>query len=180
MNEREVMHFLVPIAIVALILWRLHSRVRRMIGRQRLSTGRSWFNVVLFPLIVVLLAVQGRSQELLAVSLAGGAAAGIALGILGLKLTRFETTSEGRFYTPSAHIGIALSALLILRIGWRLIVSGGIMLPEEGAPPPQPPTLTPLTFLLVGIVAGYYWTYAVGLLRWSFRKEPVTQAPSAP
>jgi hypothetical protein len=31
--------------------------------------------------------------------------------------------------------------------------------------------LTPLTLLLVGTLAGYYWTYAVGLLRWSARSR---------
>jgi|SRR5215469_10107120 len=179
MTEREVMHLLVPIAFGALILWRMHSRVRRMIGRQRLSGWRPWFTAVLFPLVVALLAWQARSQQLREISLAAGAAAGIALGILGLKLTRFETTSEGRFYTPSAHLGVALSVLLIARIGWRFL-SGGMVLPEEGAPPPPPQPLGPLTLLLLGTIAGYYWTYAAGLLRWSLGKSGVAQTQSTP
>jgi hypothetical protein len=178
MTEREVMHLLVPVAFGALILWRMHTRVRRMIGRQRLSGWRPRFNALFFPLLVALLAWQARSQQLLGMSLAGGAAVGVALGVLGLRLTRFEVTSEGRFYTPSAHLGVALSALLAARIAWRFM-SGGLMIPDEGAPPP-PPTLTPLTLLLVGTLAGYYWTYAVGLLRWSFGKTGVAQTQSAP
>ena len=43
----------------------------------------------------------------------------MALGILGLRLTRFETTGEGMLYTPSAHLGIALSTLLVGRIVYR-------------------------------------------------------------
>ena len=178
MTEREVMHLLVPIAFGALILWRMQTRVRRMIGRQRLSGWRPWFNALFFPLLVALLAWQARSQQLLGMSLGGGAAVGVALGVLGLRLTRFEVTSEGRFYTPSAHLGVALSALLVARIAWRFM-SGGMMIPDEGAPPP-PPTLTPLTLLLIGTLAGYYWTYAVGLLRWSLGKAGVAQTQSAP
>lgn len=46
--------------------------------------------------------------------------AGIAaLGVYGLRLTRFERTPTGLFYTPNAHLGIALSLLLVLRLGYR-------------------------------------------------------------
>ena len=179
MTERELTRLLVWIAFGVLIVWRMRSRMRRMIGRQRLSGWRPWFNVLFFPLIAALLAWQARSHELLEVSLAGGAAAGVALGLLGLRLTRFEVTSEGRFYTPSAHLGVALSALLIARITWRFL-SGGMTMPADGAPPPAPPTLTPLTLLLIGTLAGYYWTYAVGLLRWSLGKAHLPQTQSAP
>jgi hypothetical protein len=41
----------------------------------------------------------------------------------------------------------------------------------SGAAPPPGSTLTPLTLLLVGTLAGYYWTYALGLLRWSARSQ---------
>ena len=179
MTERELTRLLVWIAVGVLIVWRMRSRMRRMIGRQRLSGWRPWFNVVFFPLIVALLAWQARAHELLGVSLAGGAAVGVALGLLGLRLTRFEVTSEGRFYTPSAHLGVALSTLLIARIAWRFM-SGGVMLPGDAAPPPPPATLTPLTLLLIGTLAGYYWTYAVGLLRWSLGKGGVAQTQSVP
>lgn len=177
MTERELTRLLVWIVFGVLIVWRMRARMRRMIGRQRLSGWRPWFNVVFFPLIVALLAWQARAHELLEVSLAGGAAAGLALGLLGLRLTRFEVTSEGRFYTPSAHLGVVLSTLLIARIAWRFL-SGGMTMPADGAP--APPTLTPLTLLLIGTLAGYYWTYAVGLLRWSLGKADLPQTQSAP
>ncbi len=156
---------LVTIAIFALIAWRLYARIRRTIGRQRLSPVRPWVTVVLFPLVVVLLAWASRTQPLAGAALAGGVALGIGLGLLGLRLTRFERTAEGLYYTPSAHLGIALSALLVCRIAWRFMVNG---LPAAGAgPPPPAATLGPLTLLLIGTLAGYYVTYAVGLVRWS-------------
>ena len=54
----------------------------------------------------------------------GGVLLGAALGVLGLRLTRFEATSAGLFYTPSAHLGIALSTLLVCRIAYRFITGG--------------------------------------------------------
>ena len=57
-------HLLVTLAIIALIGWRMHSRIRRSIGRQRLSRIRPWITVVLFPLVTALLALAAlRSPE---------------------------------------------------------------------------------------------------------------------
>lgn len=160
---------LVTLAIVALIAWRLHRRIRRTIGRQRLSAKRPWITIVLFPLIVALMALGSLSSpQPIWMYLAGGAAVGIGLGLLGLRLTRFEVTPAGRFYTPSAHLGIALSVLLVGRLAWRF-ATGGF---PDGASSAQPGAgLTPLTLLLFGTLAGYYTTYAVGLIRWSRRSR---------
>jgi hypothetical protein len=74
---------------------------------------------------------------------------------------------------------VALSALLVLRIGWRFL-SGGVVLPDDDAAAPPPPVLTPLTLLLFGTLAGYYVTYAVGLLRWSSRSKGAVTPPQVP
>src|SRR5271170_413582 len=108
----SVQHALVTIAIIALIAWRLQSRMRRMIGRQRLSPVRPWVTMLIFPLLLALLAFAAREQPMLWGYLACGVAVGIGLGVLGLRLTRFEATTEGLYYTPSAHLGVALSVLL--------------------------------------------------------------------
>ena len=62
-----------------------------------------------------------------------GVTLGVALGLLGLRLTRFEITGEGMFYTPSAHLGVALSTLLVGRIVYRFLVSGGAPWSSPGA-----------------------------------------------
>lgn len=159
---------LVTVAIVALIAWRLYSRVRRNIGRQRLSPVRPWITLALFPLILILLALTAHLPAVGSAGLAGGIVVGIALGIFGLHLTRFEATPQGVYYTPNAHLGILLSTLVVCRVVYRLIVGG---LPGTAAAPASPPTLTPLTLLLVGTLAGYYCTYATGLLRWAARSS---------
>lgn len=160
-------HVLVTLAVVALIAWRLYSRIRRSIGRQHLSRVRPWITLTVFPLLIALLLQAGGWRMPGGACLAGGIALGLVLGVIGLRLTRYEATPAGLYYTPSAHLGIALSTLLVCRIAYRFAVNG---LP--GATPaaaPAPPALTPLTLALIGTLAGYYCAYAVGLLRWAAR-----------
>ena len=160
---------LVPVGIGALVLWRMYSRVRRMVGRQQLSSVRPWVTVCAFPILTVLLATASIAQPNSPLALAGGVVVGVCLGVYGLRMTRFEKTPQGLFYTPNAHLGIALSLLLVGRIIYRFIqvysATG-----SAGAAQQVNYTTTPLTLLIFGTLAGYYFTYAVGLLRW--QREP--------
>jgi hypothetical protein len=169
---------LLTIGILALLAWRMYARIRRNIGRQRLSPRRPWVTVVVFPVVLVLLALATHWQPPLALALGGGVLLGVALGFTGLRLTRFELTPQGRFYTPSAHLGIALSALLVCRLAYRFSVYGLPGSHPGAAPAPTP--LTPLTLALIGTLAGYYTTYAVGLLRWSRRTRGASSQTPAP
>jgi hypothetical protein len=167
MNHSGSSQALIAIAFMALIAWRMYGRIRRNIGRQTFKPVRPWITLVLFPVLTALLAYAARAMPLAQECLAGGIALGLALGVLGHRLTRFEATPEGMFYTPNAHIGIVLSAVLVARIAYRFMTNG-FPGAASGAPPPSNP-LTPLTLLIFGTLAGYYWAYAVGLLRWAFR-----------
>jgi len=71
------------------------------------------------------------------------------------------------FYTPNAHLGIALSLLFIARLGYRI----ALPLATGRLPDPQSAQLgsSPLTLAIFGTLAGYYVTYAIGLLRWRAR-----------
>ncbi|MEP6502548.1 MAG: hypothetical protein ABJD97_04420 [Betaproteobacteria bacterium] len=159
---------LMTVGIVALVAWRLYSRIRRAIGRQRLSPLRPWLTVTLFPLLVALLLLGSMAtagaDPLVAPGLAAGVLAGVALGLYGTRLTRFEATPAGLFYTPNAHLGIALSLLLVLRIGYRVltIYLSGQALDAQSLQMHS----SPLTLAIFGTLAGYYVTYAIGLLRW--------------
>lgn len=160
-------HLLTVLLVVALVAWRVYARIRRVIGRQRLSTLRPWITVVVFPLISVLLLLPSFVHPLVGVALVAGAAVGIGLGRLGTRLTKFEATPAGLFYTPNAHLGIALSMLLVLRLGYRFVML------QMSAPPLAPQSMqlgtSPLTLAIFGTLAGYYVTYAIGLLRWRAR-----------
>jgi cytochrome b561 len=153
---------LILYALIPLIAWRLYARIRRMVGRQRSRPWRHWVAAVLWPLLAVMLAVGALAHPTAEGALAVGLAAGIGLGIWGILLTRFERTAEGWFYTPSAHIGIAVSILFVARIAWRLVE-----LQSQGMARADPDfARSPLTLLVFGVLAAYYATYAAGLLRW--------------
>ncbi|HEY4069183.1 MAG TPA: hypothetical protein VGM74_19910 [Burkholderiaceae bacterium] len=163
---------LVSLGVAALVVWRLYSRVRRMVGRQTLSRRRPWFTVVLFPVLLALLLLGSIAHPINASSLIGGVVLGVALGVYGLRLTKFEATPQGLFYTPSAHLGIALSLLFIARIVFRVAQ----FYFAEGSAPASPHDLvhSPLTLAIFGTLAGYYVTYAIGLLRWARRAQQPT------
>jgi hypothetical protein len=164
---------LLTVVLIAFVAWRVYWKFRRSIGLQRFVPARSWLSVTLFPLVLVFVAVSLRFQSVTGVSLAAGLVLGVALGVLGLRLAHFEVGADGLYYVPSAHLGIALSTLLVARIVYRYIVVG---VPGGDPTAPVAMHLTPLTLALVGALAGYHVTYAVGLLRWSARQRRVQPA----
>lgn len=149
--------------IALLIAWRLYARIRRMVGRQKFSRRRPMLTVIFFPLLLAFLAVMSFAHPESLAALAGGAALGAGLGWYGLKLTTFEATPSGLFYTPNAHLGIALSVLLIARIGYRL--AHGMFLTAQDNPMPADFARSPLTLAIFGTLAAYYVCYAIGLLQ---------------
>jgi hypothetical protein len=162
---------LVSCGIAALVVWRLYARIRRMVGRQKLSRGRPWFTVTVFPVLLALLLLASRAHPVNAATLVGGTAFGVALGLYGLRLTRFEVTPQGLFYTPSAHLGIALSLLFITRVLFRV---AQFYFSEAPVPVSTHSLIgSPLTLAIFGTLAGYYVSYAIGLLRWA--RRPVLQ-----
>ena len=167
-------HLLIVVAFAALVVWRVYARIRRVIGRQRLSKVRPWITVVAFPLIFVLLLATSLVHPATGVSAIVGALVGAGLGVLGTRLTKFEATPAGLFYTPNAHLGIALSLLLVVRLAWRFVVmqtAGRNLDPQS-----MQIGSSPLTMAIFGTLAGYYVTYAIGLLRW--RARVGEQAPA--
>ena len=160
---------LLSLGIGALVCWRLYARVRRMVGRQKLSSGRAWATTVFFPLLVLLLALGALTHPLALAALAAGLALGAGLGAYGLRVTTFETTPQGRFYTPNAHLGIALSLLFIGRVVFRLVQLYWLM--DAADPSGADFARSPLTLAIFGTLAGYYVAYAIGLIRWSRRTD---------
>ncbi|CAN5120948.1 hypothetical protein BH09PSE6_BH09PSE6_07820 [soil metagenome] len=158
---------LISYALIPLIGWRLYKRMRRLVGRQTSVAWRHWVTVIVFPLIAIGLGSFAFRSPLSLEALAGGIAAGLVLAIVGLRLTRFEHTSQGFFYTPNAHIGIALTLLFAGRIAYRFIHLASI----DGAAAAEGMQhadfgRSPWTLLIFGTLAAYYTTYAIGLLRW--------------
>jgi hypothetical protein len=152
---------LVPVLVIPLVAWRLYSRMRRTIGRQPLRRTRLLVGLILFTTIVSAMAWGARHVPAALGGLGGGLALGLALGWIALRLTRFELSAGGGFYTPNTAIGISVTALLVGRIVYRISTTLNVSAAER-----QTTSLfqSPLTLLIFGITAGYYLTYSAGLL----------------
>lgn len=151
-----------PIVVGGLIAcWGIYRRARRSIGRQKLRPTRIIISLVIFSLVSIgFLAVSFYVHlPKLLLGIGGGLALGALLGFFGLRLTRFETTDEGHFYTPNTHIGVALSLLFAGRMIYRFWVLNDAATAGNHPPPFQ----SPLTFFIFGLIAGYYIVYYIGL-----------------
>ena len=155
------------VLLLPLLGWRLYSRYKRMVGRQRLSKVRPWITLAIFPVLVLLIGVAALSHPERLWIFAAGLCAGALLGILGLRKTQFEPTPQGLFYTPHAHFGIALSALFAARIAYRLVEV--LALEPNAHHGMEDFARSPLTLGIFGLLASYYIAYAIGLIRWRYR-----------
>lgn len=170
----------VAAVIVPLVVWRMYSRVKRLTTRQRSKTWRHTTTLVFFPLLLLALAASAAFTNPIAlVGLAAGVPVGAVLGRIAVTRTRFEEVGPDEFYfTPHAPIGLAIALLFIGRMAWR-----GYQFYTIGAadatgvrPPHQDFVSSPLTLVIFGVLAGYYMSYAFGLLAW--RKRTAASAPA--
>lgn len=143
-----------------LFAWSIYRRTRRSIGRQPLRPRRAIVRLVILCLVSALIIVGGILNPKLLAAFGGGLLPGALLGLLGLKLTKFETTEAGHFYIPDTRIGVALSLLLAGRVIYRMFILRDTTL----APGHPPPMQSPLTYLIIGLTFGYYIVYSIGLL----------------
>lgn len=152
-------------ALIAVFAWSIYRRVRRNIGRQKLRHGRVITSLVILSLASILILGTTTRFPALALGCCGGMLLGMALALLSLRLTKFETTEEGHFYTPNTYIGIALTVLLMGRIIYRMtLMQGPTLQPDDPAAVSNAQAFqSPLTMLIVGLNMGYYLAYYIGL-----------------
>ncbi len=153
---------LVPALIIPFIAWRVYTRVRRNIGRQLFHPGRLKVSVGIFTTVVLIFAATSYMNLPVVGALAGGLALAVPIALYGLKLTKFEDTPQGKFYTPNTALGIGISSLFLGRLAYRFIVLYG----ATDLQTPQAPQAfqSPLTFFLFGLSAGYFIAYQTGVL----------------
>jgi len=158
---------LVPALIIPFVAWRVYARVRRNIGRQPFHPKRLKVSIGIFATLAVLFALGSLSHLPVLGGLAGGLVLSIPIALYGLRLTKFEDTPQGKFYTPNTALGIGISALFLGRIAYRFLVLYGA--PDlQTAEAPQL-FQSPLTFFLFGMSAGYFIAYQSGVLIKSHR-----------
>lgn len=162
-------NYLIMLPLLAWIIWR---RISRSFGRQPIQRKRMIFRVVVFSIIGAALALSGFHRLELAEGLFGGVMIGGAIGLVGLRLTRFEIDPvKGDCYIPNAWIGALLSVLLLGRLAWRLMViwpqfQHGSMAAQAVGSGGQSIgyASSPLTMLVIGLLVGYYIAYYSGVL----------------
>lgn len=151
--------------------WSIYRRVRRSIGKQKLRPRRTIVRLVIFGVVSLFIIALGLQFPRVLLGFGGGLLVGAALGFLGLRLTQFETTEEGHFYTPDTRIGVFLSLLLAGRVIYRLSIFNNVSLAQNHPPPMH----SPLTFLIAGLTIGYYLVYYIGVFAHTHDKKPAGQ-----
>jgi hypothetical protein len=95
----------------------------------------------------------------------GGLAGGSLLGLLGLRLTRWEEVAGTLNYTPNRTLVLLITLVVTGRLaygiwrmwrGWSVAGSGGVWLENSGIPG---------SLAATGVVLGYSFTYWIGMLR---------------
>ncbi len=173
-----------PWIFAALVVFMVYRRFRRNFGRQLLRPTRMTLRLgVLLVLAAALAPATLRGRDYLFAETAG-AAAGVALALWGASRTRFVRDGERLFYIPHTYTGIAVSALVLGRIVYRLVQlypMGGF--PGAGNPSPGAPASivkAPLTAGLFFVLIGYYVCYYGWVLWKSKRITPADLEAPAP
>ena len=166
---------IIPIVVAPLIVWRLYARTRRNFGRQPIRPKRMWTRVGIFIVVALLVALSGLADPRLAAGLGVGLLGGALLGIVALRLTRFEIDGQNDCYFPNPWIGLALTALFLGRLIWRFMVVWPAMAHGAAAGGYPAAERSPLTLLILGLLLGYYIAYYGGLLI-HHRRARVAQA----
>jgi hypothetical protein len=153
---------LAPAILVPLVAWRIYLRAQRKKPRQQFHRGRLVARFVLGTLLTALVMTLACPHLPSFESGLGGLLVGGLVGLAGLRLTRWEMTPEGDFYTPNAFLSVGL----ILVLTGRLVYRATIWLSDPHLTTGVTAALMrcPFTLGLFGLTAGYYLAYTAGVL----------------
>jgi len=166
-------------AITAIVAFGVYRRVRRNIGRQTLTARRQYIRMTLITVVCVVLALLHPLEPIAVAYMCSGLIVGAIVGWFALRHTEFEATPTGYFYTPHLYIGIAVTALFVGRLLYRVISVYAAAAGSATGPVP-PPGSSPLTLGILFLTASYYIVYCTGLLRWLRRAQQLADAKLAP
>ena len=113
-----------PLVMAPLIAFAVWRRIRTQFGRQPIRRKAMMVRIGIFSAIGALFAFSVIHDVALLQGLIGGLVVGAALGLLGLRLTRFDTDAlKGDCYLPNPWIGGILTVLLLVRLA--MAIRGG-------------------------------------------------------
>lgn len=161
-----VLLLLVPVAV-----WRIYSRLKAMLVRTQSELWKHYTmaGIMAAALLVLLVLSIGKWPALGA--LVAGAALGAWLGQRQFGLTRLRNLPEGFFYTPDRRLPLLIIMLFVSRLIYRLFeaylhMHDGIALDPDFLG-------SPVTTVVFGLLAGFYLTYSVLLVRWHKSQTPL-------
>ncbi len=154
--------WLLTLGISALVMFVLFRRARRLFGRQKYSVPRLCFRIGIIGivgavLLTIVATVRGFAPWI-------GLAAGIAVGLLGIYLTRFEFVEGEIYFKPNPYVGAAVLSLFVGRLVYRLL---GVSAVAETARSmdsdpvsiqglPSSPLTSGILFVVLGFLVCYY------------------------
>ncbi|WP_129588366.1 hypothetical protein [Solilutibacter silvestris] len=138
------------------IAWMFFRRVRRNFGPQAWTPKRTYIRLALISLVAVMLTFAAVFVPHAAAPMAGGLAAGVLLGWIGLRHTHAEWRAGVRTYIPNPWVGGFLTLALAGRLVWRFTQGGGM----TGAQ--QQPSV--LTMAIAAALIAYTLVYSIGLI----------------
>ena len=151
-------HFTAPLVLIPIVIRGVWRRVRSQFGLQPIRRKRMIVRIVIFGVLGGLVALAAMHDMRLLAGLGGGIVAGAALGLLGLRLSRFEIDPiKGDCYVPNPYIGALVTVLFLGRLLWRYPMLMQQMQGSTGASPPlsgPPVGQSPLTLALFGLFVG--------------------------
>lgn len=159
---------LIPVLLTPLIAWRVYRRFRKNVGRQPYRPVRLMAYGTMFLATIAFIGAVSFGQPMSLLGLAAGVAIGAGLGLVGIRLSRFERTDTGSFYTPNTLLGGGISVLFVGRLLYRFVILN--MTSDRPHWSPQNLVASPLTLALFGLTAGYYVVFSMGVV-WRMRRE---------
>lgn len=161
------------VLIAALIAFVLYRRVRRNIGRQRMTPKRFILRICILSIVgsVLFVSLLSASKVFELAEVFIGLVAGAVVAFFGIRLTEFGTDEDGPYYVPNSYLGLAVSALLVGRLAYRLLHAwGGQDFGSASVPTGQNSQAAfqnaydPVSSALLFIFIGYYVVYYIGVL----------------
>ncbi|HEX4481883.1 MAG TPA: DUF1453 domain-containing protein [Rudaea sp.] len=165
-----------PMLMAAVVIFAIYRRVRRTIGRQPFQPTRMQVRMIILGVVgAIALAFSMRNIDV-GGAMVGGLVGGAALGLFGVRHTKFETTPKGQFYTPHTYIGLFVTLLFLGRLAYRFIVVFPMMNAAAQVDPNPYASFqkSPLTMAIFGIVIGYYIAYYGAVIREMRKTAPAT------
>jgi hypothetical protein len=192
----DAQHIVGTLISTAFVLFFMYRRFRRNFGKQLLRRGYLIFRMTLLSAIgavFLYLIFEIAYSEVLALTIVGGLAIGIGLGVWAAKHLRFENHDGRLYYIPHTYAGMIVTALFIGRLVYRFILKSSFFSSNNvihaGSSSPDDlggalaSILNPVTLGIFFILIGYYVLYYAYVLWESKHLKPgdfEDQSPAMP